>query len=178
MRTRAKNNITKPKSKFTLLAQTVQARPQIPTTVNQALRDEKWRNAMGEEFNAQIRNRTFELVPPAPNQNVIATKWIFTLKYLPNGALDRYKARLVARGFTQQYGLDYSETFSPVVKSLTIRLVLQLAVSRSWCIKQLDVNNAFLQGTLTDEVYVTQPPGFVDPDRPHHVCRLKKHSMD
>jgi histone deacetylase 1/2 len=174
MRTRAKNHITKPKTKLSLLAKTVQTRPQIPNTVNQALRDEKWRNAMGEEINAQIRNNTFELVPPKPNQNVISTKWIFTLKYLPNGTLDRYKARLVARGFRQQYGLHYSETFSPVVKSLTIRLVLQLAVSRSWTIKQLDVNNAFLQGTLTDEVYVTQPPGFIDPDRPHHVCRLKK----
>lgn len=79
-----------------------------------------------------------------------------------------------ARGFNQQYGVDYSETFSPVVKSITIRLVLQLAVSRSWTVKQLDVNNAFLQGTLTDEVYVSQPPGFVDKDRPHHLCRLNK----
>lgn len=80
----------------------------------------------------------------------------------------------MARGYTQEYGIDYAETFSPVVKSLTIRLVLHLAVTQSWDIKQLDVNNAFLQGTLTDEVYVTQPPGFVDPDRPHHVCRLLK----
>lgn len=129
---------------------------------------------MGDEYNAQIRNQTFELVPPAPNQNVITTKWVHTIKYLPNGVLDRYKSRWVARGNNQEYGIDYAETFSPVVKSITIRLVLKLAVSRSWGIKQLDVNNAFLQGTLTDAVYVTQPPGFVDPDRPHHVCRLKK----
>ena len=82
--------------------------------------------------------------------------------------------RWVARGDNQEYGIDYAKTFSPVVKTLTIRLVLQIAVTRSWPIKQLDVNNAFLQGTLTDEVYVSQPPGFVDPDKPHHVCRLRK----
>ena len=129
---------------------------------------------MCDEYNAQLRNETFELVPPNPTQHVIATKWVHTLKYLPNGVLDRYKSRLVARGNNQEYGIDYAETFSPVVKSITIRLVLQLAVSRSWGIKQLDVNNALLQGTLTDAVFVTQPPGFVDQDRPHHVCRLKK----
>ena len=174
MRTRAKNNITKPITRLTLLAHPNKTKPYIPNTVNQAMRDQKWRDAMSEEINAQIRNNTFELVPPAPYQNVISTKWIFTLKYLPNGVLDRYKARLVARGFNQQYGIDYAETFSPVVKSTTIRTVLQLAVSRSWPIKQLDVNNAFLQGTLSEEVYVSQPPGFVDKDRPHYVCRLKK----
>lgn len=129
---------------------------------------------MSLEYNAQIANQTFELVPPAPNQNVIGSKWIHTLKYFSDGKLDRYKSRWVARGDRQEYGLDYAETFSPVVKSVTIRLVLHLAVTQAWPIKQLDVNNAFLQGTLTDEVYVSQPPGFIDPDRPHHVCRLKK----
>lgn len=80
----------------------------------------------------------------------------------------------MARGFNQKYGIDYAETFSPLVKSITIRLVLQLAVSGSWVIKQLDINNAFLQGTLEDEVYVTQPPGYTNPDYPDHVWRLKK----
>lgn len=111
------------------------------------------------------------------NRNLIKISFLqsgfFSLKYLPNGLLDRYKARLVARGFNQQYGLDYSETFSPVIKSTTVRLVLELAV-KHWSIRQLDVNNAFLQGTLIDEIYVFQPPGFVDQDHPHHVCRFKK----
>uniref|UniRef100_A0A1J3HVA2 Retrovirus-related Pol polyprotein from transposon TNT 1-94 n=2 Tax=Noccaea caerulescens TaxID=107243 RepID=A0A1J3HVA2_NOCCA len=174
MQTRSKNNITKPKIKYSLTTTTTPAQPFIPTTVSQAMRDPNWRHAMGEEINSQIRHHTFDLVPPAPNQNVIATKWIFTLKYLPDGSLDRYKARWVARGFTQQYGLDYSETFSPVVKSITIRVVLQLAVNHNWGIKQIDVNTAFLQGTLHEEAYVTQPEGFVDKDRPHYVCRLRK----
>lgn len=138
------------------------------------MRDPKWRGSLGDEYNAQLRNHTFEQVSPHPSQNVIATKWIHTIKYLPNGQLDRYKSRWVARGDSQEYGIDYAETFSPVVKSITIRLVLQLAITCDWKIKQLDVNNAFLQGTLTDEVYVSQPPGFVDPDHPHHICRLKK----
>lgn len=149
-------------------------KPTIPTTVAQALKDPNWRHAMSEEITAQLRNHTWDLVPPSDAQNVLRYKWIFTLKYLPNGSIDRYKARLVARGFHQQYGLDYSETFSPVIKATIIRMVLEVAVSRSWNIRQLDINNAFLQGTLHDEVYVSQPLGFVDPDRPHHVCQLRK----
>ncbi|KAG7533328.1 Reverse transcriptase RNA-dependent DNA polymerase [Arabidopsis thaliana x Arabidopsis arenosa] len=90
----------------------------------------------------------------------------------------RYKARLVARGFNQQYGLDYSETFSPVIKSTIIWTVLEVAVKRNWSIHQVDINNAFLQGTLTEEVYVSQPPGFVDLDRLNHVCRLQKALYD
>ncbi|KAL1221166.1 Retrovirus-related Pol polyprotein from transposon RE2 [Cardamine amara subsp. amara] len=146
----------------------------IPKTINQAMCNQNWRAACDEEMNAQLRNLTFELVPKPGDKSVIATKWIFTLKYSPNGSISRYKARLVARGFNQKYGVDYAETFSPVVKSVTIRLVLQLAVTGSWVIKQLDINNAFLQGTLEDEVYVTQPPGYIDQDRPDYVWRLKK----
>lgn len=129
---------------------------------------------MLEEINAQIRNGTHELVPPRLDQNVVGCKWIFTIKYLPDGSVDRYKARLVARGFTQQPGKDFTDTFSPVIKSTTVRSVLHLAVNNDWSIRQIDVNNAFLQGRLKDEVYVKQPPGFVDQDRPHFVCRLKK----
>lgn len=80
----------------------------------------------------------------------------------------------MARGYNQKYGLDYAETFSTVIKSTMVRLVLQHAVRNDWTIRQLNVNNAFLQGTLQDEVYVSQPPVFVDKDRPHHVCRLRK----
>lgn len=76
---------------------------------------------MSVEYNAQIANKTFELVPPAPNENVIDSRWVHTIKYLSNGEIDRYKSRWVARGYTQTYGIDYSETFSPVVKSVTIR---------------------------------------------------------
>lgn len=103
----------------------------IPTTVAQAMKDPHWRNAMAEEIDAQMKNHTWDVVPPTSTQNVISCKWIFTLKYRPDGSIERYKARLVARGFNQQYGLDYSETFSPVIKSTTVRLVLEIAVKRN-----------------------------------------------
>lgn len=114
------------------------------------------------------------MVPPHPSQNLVSFRWIYTTKYFENSEEERPKARLVAHGNTQQYGIDYGETFSPVIKSTTIRLVLDVTVKKGWQLKQLDVNNDFLQGELQEEVYMTQPPGFIDQERPHHVCRLKK----
>lgn len=171
MTTRAKKGIVKPNSKYALAISRLETEPRTPL---QALADEKWRNAMSDEFDAQLRNFTWSLVPPAPHQNVVGTKWIFRLKYSPDGSVHRHKVRLVAKGYSQRKGIDYNETFSPVIKATTIRVVLQTAVSCDWPIKQLDVNNAFLQGTLTEEVYVAQPQGFVDVNSPHHVCRLHK----
>ncbi|RVW54104.1 Retrovirus-related Pol polyprotein from transposon RE1 [Vitis vinifera] len=171
--TRSKHNIHKPIQKLNLTAQLQQPTLE-PTTVTQALKDPKWRQAMSAEFDALLRNGTWDLVPSHPTQNLVGCKWIFRTKYLPNGSIDRYKARLVAKGFHQRPGIDYSETFSPVIKPTTVRLVLSLAVSQGWSLRQLDVNNAFLQGTLTEDVFMSQPPGFIDRDHPHHVCKLRK----
>jgi hypothetical protein len=104
----------------------------------------------------------------------VTGKWIFRHKLHPDGSLARYKARWVLRGFTQKEGVDYGETFSPVVKPATIRTVLSLAVTSNWPIRQLDVKNAFLHGELVETVYCSQPSGFVDPTLPKHVCKLKK----
>ncbi|KAK1662372.1 hypothetical protein QYE76_050531 [Lolium multiflorum] len=130
--------------------------------------------AMEQEYQALLRNETWTLVPPPLRVNVIDSKWVFKVKKHSDGTIERYKARLVARGFRQRYGLDYEDTFSPVVKPTTIRLLLSIAVTRGWFLRQLDVQNAFLHGLLEEEVYMRQPPGFSDPDRPDHICHLTK----
>lgn len=143
-----------------------------PTCFSQAVRLPEWRAAMADEFNALLKNHTWTLVPPSPHQNTVGCKWVFKVKRLADGTIERHKARLVAKGFHQQQGLDYDETFSPVVKPTTIRTVLRLAVSYGWPLRQLDVKNAFL--LLQETVFMSQPPGFIDPQRPHHVCQLQK----
>ena len=173
MLTRSKNNIRKPINKLSLIS--VLSPPQTePTCASQAMKISEWRRAMSDEFDALIQNGTWSLVPPGPSQNVVGCKWVFRIKRSPDGSIARYKARLVAKGFHQRPGLDYKETFSPVVKTTTIRVLLSVAVTRGWSLRQLDVNNAFLQGHLTEDVFMAQPPGFVEPTFPSHVCQLKK----
>nr|GEX67514.1 retrovirus-related Pol polyprotein from transposon TNT 1-94 [Tanacetum cinerariifolium] len=108
---------------------------------------------MDDEYNALLRNHTWELVPPT-SRHPIGRKWVFRIKRHPDGTVDKYKARLVAKGFLQEYGKDYFDTFSLVTKPITIRTVLSLTLSRGWSLRQLDVNNAFLHGTLQEEVYM------------------------
>ena len=101
-------------------------------------------------------------------------KWVFRIKQKPDGFVDRYKALLVAKGFHQQEGIDFKETFSPVAKPVTIRILLTLAMQFDWFLNQLDVSNAFLHGTLKEEVFMQQPPGFIDPSKTSYVCKLHK----
>jgi histone deacetylase 1/2 len=129
---------------------------------------------MQAKFDALIKNKTWRLVPPSKGKNIIDCKWVFKIKRKSDGSIERYKARLVAKGFKQRYGIDYEDTFSPVVKIATGRLVLSVAVSRGWSLRQLDVQNAFLHGVLEEEVYMRQPPGFEDVSVPNYVCRLDK----
>ena len=105
---------------------------------------------MDQEFAALTDRRTWILVPRPQDTNVVTCRWIFTLKYNPDGTVNRHKARLVARGFTQTYGIDYKETFSPVVRLNSIQVLLSLVVNQDWPLHQLDVSNAFLYGDLTE----------------------------
>ncbi|PKU86178.1 Retrovirus-related Pol polyprotein from transposon TNT 1-94 [Dendrobium catenatum] len=148
--------------------------PVDPTCYSQAVKSSAWRQAMSAEFEALQHQGTWQLVPPHPSQNVLSCKWIYKSKLNSDGSIARHKARLVARGCHQQYGLDYEDTFSPVAKLPTIRIFLKVAVTHHWQILQLDVSNAFLHGRLHDTVFMTQPQGFVDPSFPDHVCLLKK----
>ncbi|XP_066364959.1 uncharacterized mitochondrial protein AtMg00810-like [Miscanthus floridulus] len=126
------------------------------------------------EFDALQCNRTWRLVDRPPGTNIVSGKWVFRHKLNPNGSLECYKARWVVRGFTQRAGIDFSETFSPVIKPTTIRTVLTIVASNQWPTKQLDVSNAFLHGHLNEQVLCQQPMGFVDVDRPDVVCLLDK----
>ncbi|BAB90546.1 putative rice retrotransposon retrofit gag/pol polyprotein [Oryza sativa Japonica Group] len=145
-----------------------------PQNDKEALGDKNWRDAMETEYNALIKNDTWHLVPYEKGQNIIGCKWVYKVKRKADGTLDRYKTRLIAKGFKQRYGIDYEDTFSPVVKAATIRIILSIAVSRGWSLRQLDVQNDFLHGFLEEEVYMQQPPGFESSSKPDYVCKLNK----
>jgi hypothetical protein len=155
-------------------AYTVAPLSPIPKTYRAALADPNWRAAMEEEFTALQLNKTWDLIPRPAGTNVVSGKWIFKHKFNADGTLERYKARWVLRGFTQRPGIDFAETFSPVVKPATVRTVLSLALSRQWPVHQLDVKNAFLHVVLSETVYCSQPAGFEDSSRRGLVCRLNK----
>ncbi|XP_021971245.1 uncharacterized mitochondrial protein AtMg00810-like [Helianthus annuus] len=171
MRTRAMDGISKPVHKLNLHASTIIPLPKRPTD---ALSIPEWYDAMETEFHALIKNETWELVPRHPAMHIIRSMWLFKHKFKSDGTLERYKARLVCDGRLQQVGIDCGDTFSPVVKPATIRIILSLALSNSWSVHQLDVTNAFLHGNLHETVYMHQPMGFRHRDFPDHVCRLKK----
>jgi hypothetical protein len=151
MLTRAKQGYFMPRRHFQLSVSTEPS--PIPSSYRAAIKDPHWNNAMLDEYNALIGNDTWSLVPRPAGVNVVTGKWIYRHKFNPDGSLARYKARWVVRGFKQQAGVDYEETFSPVVKPATIRVVLSLATSSSWPIHQMDVKNAFLHGELAETVY-------------------------
>ena len=168
MTTRAKSGVVKPRLHPTLLLAQIE-----PRTAKQAMKHPHWLLAMKQEYDALMANNTWTLVSLPSNRQPIGCKWVFRAKENADGSLHRYKARLVAKGFHQRPDFDYKETFSPVVKPTTIRLVLTLAITRGWYIQQLDVNNAFLNGILEEEIYMVQPPGFEHTDKTL-VCKLHK----
>ena len=171
LQTRSKNGIYKPKLTYAALIDYAMTEP---TSYTVAFKHSSWCTTMDEKFQALKKQGTWSLVPLPPSKNVVGCKWVYKLKTHSDGTVARYKARLVAKGFHQQYRIDFNETFSPVIKPPTVKLVLSLAVFLNWPLRQLDVKNAFLHETLKEEVYMTQPQGYIDPIHPQYVCKLQK----
>lgn len=148
-------------------------------TVTMAMEIPEWKTDVMKEMRSFEKNNTWELVAFPKGHKTVGCKWVFALKYKSDGSLHKYKAKLVAKWFTQTYGIDYSETFSPVAELNTIKALLSVAVNKNWPLYQLDMKNAFLNGELEENVYMSTPLGFeaqldhqVQFD--HQVCKLKK----
>ena len=154
---------------FSLVVQTT---AHEPSSFKEAMLHLDWQAAMKIEYVVFLTNSTWKLVPKPVNKRIIGCKWIYEWRLKVDGSVDRFKARLIAKGFNQTYSIDYFETFCPVVKLTTIRLVVSLVISHGWLVKQLDVNNVFLNGELEEEVYMVQHLGFVDHSKPDFVCKL------
>ncbi|GAA0145487.1 transmembrane signal receptor [Lithospermum erythrorhizon] len=173
MVTRLKVGVVKPKVLPSLTVST-HAHSFVPTCFSEAMKYCHWQQAMIEEYNALIKNQTWTLIPPNPLHHLIGYKWIFRIKMNPDGTISRYKARLVAQGYKQQYGLDFDQTFSPIIKPAKIRIVLTLATTYDWDIRQLDVKNTFLNGKLSEIVHLKQSLGFSHSDFPSDHCLLQR----
>ena len=148
-----------------------------PTFYSEAVKSSDWCHAMNTELLALEANHTWTVTSLPPNKHAIGCRWVYKIKRRADGSVERYKARLVAKGYTQQFGVDFLDTFSPVVKLTTVKMLLALAAIQGWFLIQLDVNNAFLHGDLVEEVYMELPPGYHREGEqfpPNAVCKLHK----
>ena len=148
-----------------------------PRTIDEALSSgfsKEWKEAADLEYKAMLDNGTWELVELPDGRTPVGSKWVFRVKHKSDGTIERFKARIVAKGYSQKYGIDYDETFSPVVKFSSIRTLLAWAVQKGMYVHQMDVVTAFLNGPLDEEIYMVQPDGYIKPGEEHLVCKLKK----
>ena len=153
------------------------ATPVDPSTRKKALASpfkQQWLQAEQEEFDSLQQMGTWVLVPLPDDRKPIACKWVYKVKHNADGTVARFKARLVAKGFTQIEGIDYEETFAPTAKFNSIRLLLSLSCSLGWPVEQCDIDTAFLNAELEEDIYMSQPEGYEDPACPGFVCKLKK----
>ncbi|GKA53523.1 retrovirus-related pol polyprotein from transposon TNT 1-94 [Tanacetum coccineum] len=144
-----------------------------PNSYSQAAIDPKWVEAMGKEQQALETNDTWVLTELPDGHKAISSKWVLKTKYFADGTVERYKARLVIRGFDQKEGVDYKHTFSPVAKAATVRVSIAIATIKGWPLHQLDLNNAFLHGFVDEEIYMKPPEGYTKPAQ-GQICKLNK----
>jgi len=147
----------------------------VPCTFEEAINhphyETEWRQAIDEEYRSLTKNGVWELVELPRGANLVTNKWVFAIKHNANGDIIRFKARLVARGFSQTYGLDYFDTYAPVAKLTTYRTIFALAALEQWEVHGMDVITAFLLGSLKEDIYMAQPKGF---EKGKLVCKLQK----
>lgn len=135
---------------------------------------DKWKVAMDDEINSLNINNTWELTELTDEKKPIGCKWVFKIKKDATGNPSRYKARLVAQGFSQKYGTDYDEVFAPVIRPTTFRTLLVIAGRENLIVKHVDAKTAFLNGELNEIIYMKQPIGYEVPNKEHMVCKLNK----
>jgi transposase InsO family protein len=145
-----------------------------PTCFEEAIQRKEWTDATTEKYQSIMKNEVWEIVPRPKNKDVVSSRWLFKIKDAVDGSIEKYKARFVARGFSQKEGIDYEETFAPMARYTLIRTIIALAAKMKWKLHQMDVKTAFLNGVIEEEVYIEQPQGFEVEDRKSHVYRLKK----
>lgn len=163
------DHFSKPHQQF-LAALSLVKEPQF---YHEAVTDIRWREAMDDELAALERNHTWDVVDLPPKVKPIGCKWVYKIKLHSDGRVDKFKARRVAKGYTQQPGIDFHDTFSPTAKIVTIRCLLSVAVIRNWPLFQMDVTNAFLQGDLDEHIYMALPQGYKVQGE-NQVCKLRK----
>lgn len=149
-----------------------------PTSFTQAKKFDEWLTAMNEELIALESTDTWSICSLPPGKHAIGCRWVYKIKINPDGTIERYKARLVAKGYTQKEGEDFADTFSPVAKMTTVKTLLAVSAAKNWSLTQLDISNAFLNGDLDEEIYMTLPPGYTPKNGetlpPNAVCKLQK----
>jgi hypothetical protein len=145
-----------------------------PTCFEEAIQKKEWAYAMTKEYQSIIKNDVWEIVPRPKSRDVVSSKWLFKIKHVVDGSIEKYKTRFVARGFSQKEGIDYEETFAHVARYTSIRTIIALAAKMKWKLHQMDVKTAFLNGVIEEEVYIEQPQGLEVEDRKTHVRKLKK----
>ena len=133
-----------------------------PQSYKEDFHDSRWKTTMDDELDSLQDNKTWELVTLPPRRKLVQCKWIYNPKLVSNGTTTKYKAQLVAKGYSQVHGLDYSETFSPVAIMDSIRLGLAVATSQRWEVHHMDVKSAFLHGDPKEEIYMRQPEGYIE----------------
>ncbi|KAL2247235.1 UNVERIFIED_CONTAM: Retrovirus-related Pol polyprotein from transposon RE1 [Sesamum indicum] len=146
--------------------------PNEPKNYSEAMKDKEWVEAINLEIKPLEDNDTWDITELPAGKKAIGSKWVYKLKLKPDGSMDRYKARLIAKGYNQIEGIDYNDSFSPIAKAVTIRTFLVVVCKQNWFLHQLDINNAFLHGFIDEDIYMKPPEGYIVPTG--HICKLKR----